>query len=583
MGVIQNAVDSLITTATSMSYNSAYRKSMKNVENNTERMAQQQQAMYDRVNKLSGAEKTAAGLEGLTPSAEKAARDYNERMQQNYSSINAAGKPETYTDDNALPYRGTPEQLTTNQYNPNFTTDVNTANASMQAKATITADQQKEIEARTEALKNANGKIPVAFIKNSPDQVAVSRYEINDTKIDSITAGLLGSDVKSLLDKGVKEGLTPEETRKITGTVKRLDKERLEKILKGEDEELSVEDILQGEDYDRFVKDREEDYQKRLAEEERNYLTGEQLDKYKSEYDTAVKTKVADETGKDIDYSVDFEPSPDDTPEERKWKNFYKARSEEKRTGQDFIKENADSVPMKDVKYGVKDFFTEYAYKALKNPDKYKKIEDLSYDEAKALYNNYATEQASKNLERRVKAIDKSKDRYSKIKYLRDNSKNRRGHNYSGIMDSDYDIFGPDFVNGKTDTPSYPSIVYEYGLTFDEVFSIWSNLENYVGAAYDHGQPIDDNYSAAILEGIADVAPEKLKAHDEKVSKKASDSLVNSLDKSEEAMFDEYGNVKEEFREEFNKQLAEEQTVKEETKKNPFDFDDIFKDGKFKF
>lgn len=266
MGVIQNAVDSAITTATSMSYSNAFRKSMENVESSTKSMVEQQKNMYERISKLSNAEKTAAGLEGLTPSAEKAAKDYNRRMQENYSSINVAGTPETYTDANALPYAGTPEQLT-NNYNPNFTADVNVANSSMQAKATITAEQQKEIEARTEALFKANGKIPVAFIKNSPDQVAASRYEINDTKIDSITAGALPEDVKSLLEKGVKEGLTPEETRKITGAVK-MDKERLAKILKGEDEELDVSDILQGEDLERYINERDADYQERLAAEE---------------------------------------------------------------------------------------------------------------------------------------------------------------------------------------------------------------------------------------------------------------------------------------------------------------------------
>lgn len=266
MGVIQNAVDSAITTATSMSYNNAFRKSMANVESSTKSMVEQQQNMYKRINELSKTEKTAAGLEGLTPSAEKAAKDYNSRMQESYSSINVAGTPETYTDANALPYAGTPEQLT-NNYNPNFTTDVNVANSSMQAKATITAEQQKEIEARTEALFKANGKIPVAFIKNSPDQVAASRYEINDTKIDSITAGILPGDVKSLLEKGVKEGLTPEETRKITGAVK-MNKERLAKILKGEDEELDVSDILQGEDLERYINERDKDYQEILAADE---------------------------------------------------------------------------------------------------------------------------------------------------------------------------------------------------------------------------------------------------------------------------------------------------------------------------
>ena len=292
MGVIQNAVDSAITTATSMSYNNAFRKSMANVESSTKSMVEQQQNIYKRINELSNTEKTAAGLEGLTPSAEKAAKAYNERMQESYSSINVAGKPETYTDANALPYAGTPEQIT-NKYNPNFTTDVNVANSSMQAKATITAEQQKEIEARTEALFKANGKIPVAFIKNSPDQVAASRYEINDTKIDSITAGILPDDVKSLLEKGVKEGLTPEETRKITGAVK-MDKERLAKILRGEDEELDVSDILQGEDLERYINERDADYQERLAAEEdmtfdeNKEYTVEDIDKLYDNYESKI-------------------------------------------------------------------------------------------------------------------------------------------------------------------------------------------------------------------------------------------------------------------------------------------------------
>lgn len=292
MGVIQNAVDSAITTATSMSYNNAFRNSMKSVEDTTKSMAEQQQNMYKRISELSNNEKTAAGLEGLTPSAEKAAKAYNERMQESYSSINVAGKPEPYTDANALPYAETPEQIT-NKYNPNFTTDVNVANSSMQAKATITAEQQKEIEARTEALFKANGKIPVAFIKNSPDQGAASRYEINDTKIDSITAGILPDDVKSLLEKGVKEGLTPEETRKITGAVK-MDKERLTKILRGEDEELDVSDILQGEDLERYINERDADYQERLAAEEdmtfdeNKEYTVEDIDKLYDNYEAKI-------------------------------------------------------------------------------------------------------------------------------------------------------------------------------------------------------------------------------------------------------------------------------------------------------
>lgn len=297
MGVIQNAVDSAITTATSMSYNNAFRKSMANVESSTKSMVEQQQNMYKRISELSNNEKTAAGLEGLTPSAEKAAKAYNERMQESYSSINVAGKPETYTDDNALPYTETTEQLT-NNYNPNFTADVNVANSSMQAKATITEEQQKEIKARTEALYKANGKIPVAFIKNSPDQGAASRYEINDTKIDSITANVLPEDVKSLLEKGVKEGLTPEETRKITGAVK-MNKERLEKILRGEDEELDVSDILQGEDLERYVNKREKDYQERTAAEEpKEDMTFDE----NKEYTTEDVDKLYDKYEADLPY-----------------------------------------------------------------------------------------------------------------------------------------------------------------------------------------------------------------------------------------------------------------------------------------
>lgn len=558
MGVIQNSVDSLITTATSMSYNNAYRKSLKNMEDeqkakdeldNAIRRAQEKRMR--RVSLINSTKEkespnTTSGSVDLNGNAIYETNLATGKISLNNPETTSPAKPLHYKKDESTSLVDTYKDLVKAEKDMSKQEKAKAeANKSLNFAGSTVLAQQATVNNMYEELKKTPNTLHTftrtergnSWLESAehmeasgmdPKQVDIRRNLMaEDWNVDSKTTinkeSLLGNqEALELLKRGKEHGLSSEE---------------FADLLKYSEEgnaEIARQNQEDEEHYDEYVQ---------AMSEEREYLTGEQLDKYKSEYDESVKTKAAEETGKDTDYSVDFEPSPDDTPEERKWKNFYKARSEEKRTGQDFIKENSDLVPLKGVKYGVKDFFTEYAYKALKNPDKYKKIEDLSYDEAKALYNNYASEQREKAIKNKVNASRK----YKTLKELKDRLKTFGVDDYQSYLDAP---FMKRFTEAQRLSILFSAIEHD-------------GISQHLADRDTVGLNFDENY---VYEVAKDLYPEKFKEETEYI-----DTYLDSIPEMTKEEFEKsVADYKKAV--EFEKAIeAEDDSTEEKTKKNPFD------------